>query len=178
MTEDLRQVEATGETVGEAKWSALRELEKLHPELDKTAVRFQVVSEGERGLLGVGYAPARVIASIDSDVVGARDACGSQCRGGRRDAFADRARADDRGRAKDGSPAAQGVRRRRDGERRHRAEPLHRHLADGLTDPRLERWIHALLATPGLTSISDRDEAWAMLVDDALRGVEAVRGFE
>jgi spoIIIJ-associated protein len=28
-------------------------------------VRFQVVSEGERGLLGVGYAPARVIASLD-----------------------------------------------------------------------------------------------------------------
>ena len=71
MTEDLRQVEATGETVGEAKWSALRELEKLHPELDKTAVQFQVVSEGERGLLGVGYAPARVIASIDSEAVGA-----------------------------------------------------------------------------------------------------------
>jgi spoIIIJ-associated protein len=67
MTEDLRQVEATGETVGEAKWSALRELEKLHPELDKAAVKFQVVSEGERGLLGVGYSPARVIASIDSD---------------------------------------------------------------------------------------------------------------
>jgi len=70
MTEDLRQVEATGETVGEAKWSALRELEKLHPSLDKAAVRFQVVSEGERGLLGVGYAPARVIASIDIDAVG------------------------------------------------------------------------------------------------------------
>ena len=70
MTEDLRQVEATGETVGEAKWSALRELEKLHPELDKAAVRFQVVSEGERGLLGVGYAPARVIASVDPDAVG------------------------------------------------------------------------------------------------------------
>jgi spoIIIJ-associated protein len=70
MTEDLRQVEATGETVGEAKWSALRELEKLHPALDKAAVRFQVVSEGERGLLGVGYAPARVIASIDADAVG------------------------------------------------------------------------------------------------------------
>ncbi|HEV8601810.1 MAG TPA: RNA-binding cell elongation regulator Jag/EloR [Gaiellaceae bacterium] len=66
MNEDLRQVEATGETVGEAKWSALRELEKLHPDLDKGAVRFQVVSEGERGLLGVGYTPARVIASIDS----------------------------------------------------------------------------------------------------------------
>jgi spoIIIJ-associated protein len=70
MTEDLRQVEATGETVGEAKWSALRELEKLHPDLDKAAVQFQVVSEGERGLLGVGYAPARVIASIDSESVG------------------------------------------------------------------------------------------------------------
>jgi spoIIIJ-associated protein len=67
MMEDLRQVEATGETVGEAKWAALRELEKLHPELDKAAVRFQVVSEGERGLLGVGYAPARVIALLDPD---------------------------------------------------------------------------------------------------------------
>ena len=61
MTEELR-VEATGETVGEAKWSALRELERLAPGLDKEAVRFQVVSEGERGLLGVGYAPARVVA--------------------------------------------------------------------------------------------------------------------
>ena len=57
------EVEATGETVGEAKWAALRELEKLAPGVDKAAVRFQVVSEGERGLLGVGYAPARVIAS-------------------------------------------------------------------------------------------------------------------
>jgi spoIIIJ-associated protein len=58
------QVEATGETVGEAKWAALRELEKLSPGLDKAAVRFQVVSEGERGLLGVGYTPARVVASV------------------------------------------------------------------------------------------------------------------
>jgi spoIIIJ-associated protein len=67
MSEDLRQVETTGETVGEAKWAALRELEKLHPGLDKSAVRFQVVSEGERGLLGVGYAPARVVASVDAE---------------------------------------------------------------------------------------------------------------
>jgi spoIIIJ-associated protein len=65
MTEAL-QVEATGETVGEAKWSALRELEKLQPGIDKAAVRFQVISEGERGLLGVGYAPARVIASVEA----------------------------------------------------------------------------------------------------------------
>jgi spoIIIJ-associated protein len=60
------QVEATGETVGEAKWAALRELEKVRPGIDKAAVRFQVVSEGERGLLGVGYAPARVVATVDS----------------------------------------------------------------------------------------------------------------
>jgi spoIIIJ-associated protein len=70
MTEDAElQVEATGETVGEAKWNALRELEQRAPGLDKGAVRFEVVSEGERGLLGVGYAPARVIASVDADAV-------------------------------------------------------------------------------------------------------------
>ncbi len=59
------QVEASGETVGEAKWAAVRELERLRPGLDKAAVRFQVLSEGERGLLGVGYAPARVMAVLD-----------------------------------------------------------------------------------------------------------------
>ena len=57
-------VEATGETVGEAKWSALRELEQRVPGLDRDRVEFQVVSEGERGLLGVGFAPAHVIASV------------------------------------------------------------------------------------------------------------------
>lgn len=60
---DEISVEATGETVGEAKWAALRELERIEPRIDRDAVRFQVVSEGERGLLGVGYAPARVIAT-------------------------------------------------------------------------------------------------------------------
>jgi spoIIIJ-associated protein len=65
------QVEASGETVGEAKWAALRELEQLHPTLDRSAVRFQVISEGERGLLGVGYAPARVVAAVDEASVGA-----------------------------------------------------------------------------------------------------------
>jgi spoIIIJ-associated protein len=62
--EPLR-VEATGETVGEAKWHALRELEQVAPGLDKAAVRFEVLAEGERGLLGVGYAPARVVATLD-----------------------------------------------------------------------------------------------------------------
>jgi spoIIIJ-associated protein len=69
VSEASLQVEATGETVGEAKWAALRELEKLLPGLDKSAVQFQVVSEGERGLLGVGYSPARVVAVIDQDAV-------------------------------------------------------------------------------------------------------------
>jgi spoIIIJ-associated protein len=59
-------VESTGETVGEAKWKALRDLERLAPGIDKANVRFQIVSEGERGLLGVGYTPARVIAAADA----------------------------------------------------------------------------------------------------------------
>jgi spoIIIJ-associated protein len=57
-------VEAEGETVGEAKWTALRELERRFPGLDKGSVQFRILSEGERGLLGVGFAPARVIASL------------------------------------------------------------------------------------------------------------------
>jgi spoIIIJ-associated protein len=69
MPEEL-SVETTGETVGEAKWAALRELERLSPGVDKSAVRFQVVSEGERGLLGVGYSPARVVATVETDGAG------------------------------------------------------------------------------------------------------------
>ena len=45
--------------------AALRELERRVPGLDRDAIRFQVVSEGERGLLGVGYTPAPVIATAD-----------------------------------------------------------------------------------------------------------------
>jgi spoIIIJ-associated protein len=65
VSEEPLSVEVTGETVGEAKWLALRELERIAPGLDKAVVRFQVVSEGERGLLGVGYEPARVVATAD-----------------------------------------------------------------------------------------------------------------
>jgi spoIIIJ-associated protein len=67
-------VEATGETVGEAKWAALRELEKQHPGVDKSAVHFQVVTEGERGLLGVGFAPAKVVASVSAHAAAAERA--------------------------------------------------------------------------------------------------------
>jgi len=65
MTEPITgavRVEATGETVGEAKWTALRELEQLVPGLDRETVRFEILSEGERGLLGVGFTPAHVVA--------------------------------------------------------------------------------------------------------------------
>src|ERR1700747_789153 len=63
--------EATGETVGEAKWAALRELERRHPGMDKGAVQFEVVAEGERGILGVGYEPARVIAHLPAEAADA-----------------------------------------------------------------------------------------------------------
>jgi 16S rRNA (guanine527-N7)-methyltransferase len=46
-----------------------------------------------------------------------------------------------------------------------------------LTDPRLERWLTALLATPGLTAIRDPAEAQAMLLEDALRAADVVREF-
>lgn len=58
-------VESEGETVGEAKWTAVRELERRFPGLDKANVHFTVLSEGERGLLGVGQVPARVIARVE-----------------------------------------------------------------------------------------------------------------
>lgn len=61
MSGELR-VEAEGDTVGEAKWAALRELERRAPGLDRALVEIQVVSEGERGLLGVGAQPAKVVA--------------------------------------------------------------------------------------------------------------------
>jgi spoIIIJ-associated protein len=66
MSEDTAAVvEAEGETVGEAKWVALRELERRFPGLDRDLVEFEVVTEGERGLLGVGTSPARVFARFD-----------------------------------------------------------------------------------------------------------------
>jgi 16S rRNA (guanine527-N7)-methyltransferase len=44
-----------------------------------------------------------------------------------------------------------------------------------VTDERLERWLAAVLETPGLTAISDRREAGRVLLDDALRGVPLVQ---
>jgi len=56
------EAEGTGETVGEARWAALRELERRVPGLDRDAVEYDVISEGTRGLMGLGREEARVIA--------------------------------------------------------------------------------------------------------------------
>ena len=74
MTEPAVRVEATGETVGEARWAALHELERRYPALDRDLVEFAVVSEGQRGLLGVGYEPARVVAVLVDEPPAAAEA--------------------------------------------------------------------------------------------------------
>jgi spoIIIJ-associated protein len=60
------EADGEGETVGEARWAALRELERQVPGLDRDAVEVEVVSEGSRGLMGVGREPARVHARVGS----------------------------------------------------------------------------------------------------------------
>ena len=47
-----------------------------------------------------------------------------------------------------------------------------------MTDARLERWLEAVVATPGLTAIRDVGEARRALLDDALRAVELVGRFD
>jgi 16S rRNA (guanine527-N7)-methyltransferase len=45
-------------------------------------------------------------------------------------------------------------------------------------DSRLERWLAAVVETPGLTAIRDLAEARRVLLDDALRGADLVARFE
>jgi 16S rRNA (guanine527-N7)-methyltransferase len=47
-----------------------------------------------------------------------------------------------------------------------------------LTDPRLERWLEALVATPGLTSVREPAEARRVHLDESLAALETIRGFE
>jgi 16S rRNA (guanine527-N7)-methyltransferase len=47
-----------------------------------------------------------------------------------------------------------------------------------LSYPLLDDWIQAVVATPGLTAIRDVGEARRMLLEDSLRAVELIRGFE
>jgi 16S rRNA (guanine527-N7)-methyltransferase len=42
----------------------------------------------------------------------------------------------------------------------------------------LDDWLRALVETPGLTAIRDLDKARRVLLEDSLRGVELVRGFQ
>jgi 16S rRNA (guanine527-N7)-methyltransferase len=47
-----------------------------------------------------------------------------------------------------------------------------------VTDPRLERWLESLLATPGLTAIRDYAEARRVHLDESLAAVPQVARFE
>ena len=42
----------------------------------------------------------------------------------------------------------------------------------------LERWLEAVIVTPGLTALRDPAAARRMLLDDALRGIELVQSFD
>ena len=46
-----------------------------------------------------------------------------------------------------------------------------------MSEPLLERWLAAVVATPGLTAISELAEARRVLLDDALRALELVGSF-
>jgi len=81
VSEPAVRVEATGETVGEARWAALHELERRYPALDRDLVEFAVVSEGQRGLLGVGYEPARVVAVLAEEPPAASETPAAPARG-------------------------------------------------------------------------------------------------
>ena len=47
-----------------------------------------------------------------------------------------------------------------------------------MTDPRLERWLEALVTTPGLTSVRDPAEARRVHLEDSLSALETVRRFD
>jgi 16S rRNA (guanine527-N7)-methyltransferase len=44
-----------------------------------------------------------------------------------------------------------------------------------VTDPRLERWLEALVATPGLTAVADPAEARRVHLEESLAALDAVR---
>ena len=47
-----------------------------------------------------------------------------------------------------------------------------------MSDPRLDHWLADLVATPGLTAISDLAEARRVHIEDSLAGLELVREFD
>lgn len=62
--QDAGRAEGEGTTLGEAKWAAVKALERRFPGLDADDVNFQVVDEGGGG---AGDSPARVVALADVD---------------------------------------------------------------------------------------------------------------
>jgi 16S rRNA (guanine527-N7)-methyltransferase len=54
-------------------------------------------------------------------------------------------------------------------------DPLHR---SAYSDESLQLWLRAVVETPGLTAITDLEEARRHLLEDSLRGVGVVREFE
>ena len=47
-----------------------------------------------------------------------------------------------------------------------------------MTDPRIERWLEALVRTPGLTAVRDPVKARRLHVDESLEALETVERFE
>lgn len=65
-----RSIEADGATLGEAKWAAVKALERRFPGLEADDVRFEVLEAGD----GEGGRPARVSAEADLDAWRSRSA--------------------------------------------------------------------------------------------------------
>jgi spoIIIJ-associated protein len=57
---DELTIEATGDSVGEAKWNAMKQLEQRFPGITSDCVEFQVIADGETG-------PAQVVGQVDED---------------------------------------------------------------------------------------------------------------
>ena len=90
MDGELRSFEAegAGDDVAAARQEALQSLRELAGELAEDDVEFVTVSEGDRGLMGVGRQPARVLAraqvtAVELGPVG-RSACGTSWSASRR----------------------------------------------------------------------------------------------
>ena len=62
----LAHIEAEGATLGEAKWSAIKALEREHPGVSADDVDFDVLDDGDAG----EGRPARVRASLDPETAG------------------------------------------------------------------------------------------------------------
>lgn len=56
--------EGLGETLGEARFNARRALERRVGSVKPDKIKFVTVTEGQRGMLGVGHEPARVLARL------------------------------------------------------------------------------------------------------------------